>query len=263
MSIVAVLLIALAVSDLVGGQLRHLGRWDRRIPAITGVAAVFGIAGLAGVYTLVGTILLVVAAATVAAWQMTCAQAFRAARRYWLPLVILGAGLTTLVLFSGSAEPVDGGVGRWMRWSDIAVFSQLDPTRAVLILGLALAQLSTANVVVRLVLSHVGALRPTGPQPADRLRGGRLLGPMERLIILGLGLAGQLTAASLVIAAKGLIRWPELQRVARAAEHTAGHPAFEPRTEDVTVDQVTEYFLVGSFVSWVIALAAIAVAAFA
>ena len=49
------------------------------------------------------------------------------------------------------------------------------------------------------------------PQPSDQLRGGRLLGPMERVLILGLGLAGQLTAAGLVIAAKGLIRFPELQ----------------------------------------------------
>ena len=39
---------------------------------------------------------------------------------------------------------------------------------------------------------------------------------MERVFIVGLGLAGQLTAASIVVAAKGLLRWPELQSKARA-----------------------------------------------
>ena len=80
----------------------------------------------------------------------------------------------------------------------------------------------------------------TEPQPSDQLRGGRLLGPMERLLILGLGLSGQLTAAGLVIAAKGLIRFPELQ--SKRDERTT--------VEGVGIDEVTEYFLVGSFVSW-------------
>ena len=82
------------------------------------------------------------------------------------------------------------------------------------------------------------------PQPSDQLRGGRLLGPMERVLILGLGLAGQLTAAGLVIAAKGLIRFPELQSTRN--ETTT--------VEAVGIDEVTEYFLVGSFVSWLVAL---------
>mgnify|MGYP002652878805 CR=1 FL=1 len=49
----------------------------------------------------------------------------------------------------------------------------------------------------------------------------RLLGPLERVLILGLGLAGQVTAASLVIAAKGLIRFPELQSSSRADDDGA------------------------------------------
>jgi hypothetical protein len=73
---------------------------------------------------------------------------------------------------------------------------------------------------------------------------------MERLVILGLGLAGQLTAAGLVIAAKGLIRFPELQ--AKRSETTS--------VDGVGIDEVTEYFLVGSFVSWILALASLALA---
>ena len=78
--------------------------------------------------------------------------------------------------------------------------------------------------------------------PTYRLKGGRLLGPMERVFIVGLGLAGEITAASVVVAAKGLLRWPELQ--AARAEGRGG-PG---------IHAVTEYFLVGSFVSWMLAL---------
>ena len=81
--------------------------------------------------------------------------------------------------------------------------------------------------------------------PAHSLKGGRLLGPMERVFILGLGLTGQFTAAGIVVAAKGLLRFPELQ----AARDSSRGPG---------IHAVTEYFLVGSFASWLIALAAVA-----
>ena len=86
-----------------------------------------------------------------------------------------------------------------------------------------------------------------------QLRGGRLLGPLERLFILGLGLAGQVTAASLVIAAKGLIRFPELQSSSRADDDGAA--------PDMRIHALTQYFLVGSFVSWLVALGGLLLAA--
>ena len=92
-----------------------------------------------------------------------------------------------------------------------------------------------------------GAVRPAGePQPSDRLKGGRLLGPMERLLILGLGLGGQLAAATAVIAAKGIIRFPELN----SQRHEG----------DSGINELTEYFLVGSFASWLLALAGVGLA---
>src|SRR6185312_10014771 len=111
----------------------------------------------------------------------------------------------------------------------------------------------------RLVLASIGAIRPRGmPQPSDRLRGGRLLGPLERVFILGLGLAGQVTAAGIVIAAKGLIRWPELRITARGPHRRpAEHADHREHDEHVSIDAVTEYFLVGSFVSWLLALGAL------
>ena len=107
--------------------------------------------------------------------------------------------------------------------------------RVVLALGVALVQLSTANIAVRMLLDAVGVPAAKNEQ---RLKGGRVLGPMERIFILALGSAGALTAAALVVAAKGLLRFPELQ---------AGS---EPGPSEVT-----EYFLIGSFASWLLPLA--------
>ena len=86
---------------------------------------------------------------------------------------------------------------------------------------MVLLQLSTGNVLVRLVLAATGTITPdshgASQGPERRLKGGRLLGPLERLFILGLGLAGNLTAAAIVVAAKGLLRWPELSSPAEQA----------------------------------------------
>jgi hypothetical protein len=39
--------------------------------------------------------------------------------------------------------------------------------------------------LVRLLLGSVGSIKPAGqPQASDRLKGGRLMGPMERLYFL-------------------------------------------------------------------------------
>ena len=89
-----------------------------------------------------------------------------------------------------------------------------------MVVGVVLLQFVTGNQLVRLVLGSVGAVKPEGqPQPSDRLKGGRLLGPMERMLILGLGLAGQLAAATAVVAAKSIIRFPEINANAKGRRH--------------------------------------------
>ncbi len=256
MSAVAVLLLALGVADLVGGQLRQGGRSQRWWPAAAGVATSAAAGLLSGWSSWADVLLLLLVAAVVVCWEASAARALGTNSRHWLPLLVLAGGGVVLVLLSGYAAPVAGPFGDWLRWSGLPGLSTVAADRALLVAGLLAVQVSTANVVVRLVLRHVGALRPTGPQPSDRLRGGRLLGPMERVVILGLGLAGEVTAASLVIAAKGLIRWPELQKSKAAPTHEP----FPGQPEEVTIDEVTEYFLVGSMVSWLIALAAVGVA---
>jgi hypothetical protein len=67
------------------------------------------------------------------------------------------------------------------------------------------------------------------------LKGGRIIGPLERLFILALALGGQFVAIGAVIAAKGIIRFPEISK-----DEPGGSKA--------------EYFLVGSFTSWAFVL---------
>jgi hypothetical protein len=112
--------------------------------------------------------------------------------------------------------------------------------QAALVCGVLVFLFATSNAIVRLVLTAVG----TKFSPAEqRLRGGRIIGPIERLLIFGLGLAGEPTAAALVISAKGLLRYPEL----------AGMRS-EPGSSARTIDVVTEYLLIGSLTSWTLTL---------
>lgn len=68
---------------------------------------------------------------------------------------------------------------------------------------------------------------PRGPV----MRGGRLIGPLERQLVLALGLVGAFPVLAAVLAAKGIVRFPEI-----SADRARGTKA--------------EEFLVGSLVSW-------------
>ncbi|WEK60236.1 MAG: hypothetical protein P0Y60_13025 [Candidatus Microbacterium colombiense] len=77
------------------------------------------------------------------------------------------------------------------------------------------------------------------PAPASRagFKGGRLIGPLERMLVLILTLAAAYPILAAMLAAKGIVRFPEISR-------------------DGETGARAEYFLVGSLVSWVIALGA-------
>lgn len=266
MSALALLLIAVGLSDLVAAREWPDQRLGRRVGALAGLASIAALATLAGLDGWGDLALLSIAGLTLGSWTVLAARADTTDRGQGLALLALAAGGALTVLLSGWSTPAGGTLGRWLNWTGIEVLASVDPTRALLLTGLVLTQLSTGNLIVRLVLAHTGALNPLGgPQASDRLRGGRLLGPMERVFILGLGLAGQVTAASIVIAAKGLIRWPELQRASRDSERRELQAEADPqrgahRIPTASIDQVTEYFLIGSFVSWLVALCALVLA---
>jgi hypothetical protein len=247
---VGLLLVGLGISDLVFSVLpssRVRGRVAEGVGALS-VVLLGLLAGLTGV-DVVGVLVLAVVV-------LVCGESVThgfARRRYRLTLAVLGVAVAGVLLASGAAPDAGGRLGDWLDATAVPLLSGVDPDRALVVLGVLLVQLSTGNVVVRLVLGATGTGHPlrstSGQATAGALKGGRILGPLERLFILGLGLAGEVTAASIVIAAKGLLRFPELQ--AARADGTPG-PG---------IHEVTEYFLVGSFVSWSVSLGCLALVA--
>lgn len=247
MTWIGLLLVGFAVTDLVFSV-----RPMRHVPEAVGATLAVLIGLLADLSSLRDVVALVVIAVLTIGWGQSVTRGF-AADREWLPLAVFGGALTCAIALSPYAGHAGGPVAHWLDVTPVAVLAGLNGDEALLLAGVMLVQLSTGNVLVRLVLAATGTVAPSRGSgrdvPTYRLKGGRLLGPMERLFIVGLGLAGELTAATVVVAAKGLLRWPELQ--AARAERSRG-PG---------IHQVTEYFLVGSFVSWMLALVSLVLVA--
>lgn len=237
MSWLAVWLIGVAISDLA-----HSVRPVRLLTEVVGAATALLVGLLAGLTSPRDVMALVVIACLVLAWGQSVTRGFGAGPA-WLPLVVLAFSLVLAVGVSGSAPPVAGLLRDWVDAVTLPVIADLGADRFLLVVGAIGFQLSTGNVVVRLVLKATGTLSPAadGSMPPTPLKGGRLLGPLERVFIVTLGMAGHVTAASIVVAAKGLLRFPELSS----------------KGEQQRVHQLTEYFLVGSFVSWLVALASL------
>lgn len=242
MTWVALLLVGFAVTDLAHSVLQR-----NVVPQVVGALASVVVALVSGLTSTadIGALLVVVAATLT--WGSAVSRGFAPGGRAWVALVVFGASVAGAIALSPYAVAPDpsGLLSRWLEAAPWPLVADLAPDRALLLVALVLVQLSTGNVLVRLVLSATGTVLPaqhgTEGDPEMRLKGGRLLGPMERLVIFGLGLAGELTAAGIVIAAKGLLRFPELQ--SRADQHR--------------IHTLTEYFLVGSFVSWLVPLASL------
>ena len=222
-------------------DLAHSLRHTRFFPGVCGAAATIVVGLLAGLTGWPDLVAVLALAAFAFGWELVVSRGF-SAQMAWLPLTCLVAAATVAALLSGQAGAADGPLGRWLAQVPLPVLRELDADGFLLLTGVVLLQLSTGNVLVRLVLAATGTITPdshgASQGPERRLKGGRLLGPLERLFILGLGLAGNLTAAAIVVAAKGLLRWPELSSPSEQRE----------------VHRLTEYFLVGSFVSWLVAL---------
>ena len=266
MTWLSIVLIGLGVGDLVRSS-----SWPRARSAahVTTPVVVAVVAVLTDVDAWPDVVALSLGCVVAAGWMELSRRTQRTGYGALAALASFALLVVGLIGFSGAASPPGGPLADWLTWADLP--GSTSPSRMLLLVSLVVFNVATANVIVRLVLLAIGALRPdmvaaaapalppTAPpasgQPVDRLKGGRLLGPMERLVILGLGLAGEFGAAGIVIAAKGLLRFPEIQAAARsnAAGGYPGGPA--------GIDDVTEYFLVGSFVSWLIALATLALAA--
>ncbi|WP_228514640.1 hypothetical protein [Frondihabitans sp. VKM Ac-2883] len=161
----------------------------------------------------------------------------------------------------GSAASTTGFVVDWHRDSGLSFIDALPLAALVGGVGSALFLVDSANIVVTSALPSGVAVVPGLDEQADvtpgevedrqaedlptfadeevgevpesqtrELKGGRLIGPIERLLLAGFALTGAFPVVAALIAAKGIVRFPEINRA------TTGNPA--------------EYFLIGSLVSW-------------
>ena len=147
-------------------------------------------------------------------------------------------GTTAAVLGIQAVNRVPG----WPSWLDRTVVAHWPAPAVVVALGVLAAQLATANIVVRLVLDAVGVPATTNEK---QLKGGRVLGPMERVFVVALG------ALELREAQQSYRRHHHggCCQVAERAQRGGDRDAPPDGPSDVT-----EYFLIGSFASWLLAL---------
>ena len=233
MSTFGVVLLAVALGDLVHG-LTGEPRSRRGVAVATAIAALG--AAVASAMTDQDTVafagIVVLAIGIVAGWQELRRRDVSAA---W-PLTHLGVGLALALAFDSRVDPAGGGVWEWI-WEDLRVpaLGSTGDERALVVIALGLSLVATANSVVRLVLA-LDDVR-VDVSSADSVKGGRVIGPIERLVIFGSLIAGAATIAGFVVAAKSLLRFPELNQKSR-------------------IHETTEYVVIGSLASWAIALAA-------
>lgn len=232
MIFLAIWLLGVGLADIVRWDPGR--RWDRNAAgAATGVVVVVGSPGLLGFTTREVIEFGAPAAVALIAWIVLSTVALNRtdAKIVAAPLAVFAVSVAGLLAANGHAPVAAGHLGAWYSRLDIDSLRNVRLDRfSLAVAGLVFLQ-SSANVVVRLVLVGAGTPPETGE---STLRGGRILGAMERTFIFALGLAGELTAAAIIVAAKGLIRFPEMR--------------------EAKVTDLTEYFLVGSLASWLLAL---------
>lgn len=253
MIVAGLILLSVGSADLIRQFMSPPRRWIGLLVAGVLILAL-GAVGDAILPALLG-----VALAAAWMWVMPSGRPARAA--FW-PAVVLGALCGGLVALLGPR--VDPGLIGTV-WHLPAPPGDVPFDLAVLVIGTIVFLLESANVVVRAALDVEMPARavpgaPPAPAPAgdetevipavddalDRdavplavepaLKGGRLIGPLERVIVFAMMLTGAYTLVAAVFAAKGIVRFPEISR------------------DDGTGSRA-EYFLIGSMVSWGLALA--------
>lgn len=233
MTALALVLLAIGTGDLTHGLSGMPANRNRAMLA-TATSVTVALVGIVVVDASGGDALATVGVAIVvsAAWQLVRVGFDNAA----LQLSTIGAGILAAAMIS-TVHLESDGLSPWERFLDesrIHLIQRERPATVLMVLAIGVVLVASANAVVRIVLEVV----IDGDPPTTRIRGGRVIGPLERMLIVGFVIAGQPATAAIVVTAKSLLRYPELR----------SH-------DDVDIHAVTEYVLIGSLVSWSIALA--------
>ncbi|KJL27187.1 hypothetical protein RL72_00655 [Microbacterium azadirachtae] len=257
MIVAGFLLLAVGLADVLRGFLRGRAFWIG-----AGIAAAvllaLSVLGDAAPFALLGI-------ALAALWTWLLPLEGRPRLSFWpavlLALIAVGGvallpARTSAGLLSGAPLPTPiGRVGFDLAVLAVGVFAVLLETGNVIVRAALLGekaelpadvepgQAPPAEAVHGLVPARaLDPGVPTAPTPSlhasapdSGFRGGRLIGPLERVIVLLLTLFAAYPLLAAMLAAKGIVRFPEISR-------------------DGAHGGRAEYFLVGSLVSWVVAL---------
>lgn len=253
----ALVLVALGLSDMVSGGLS--GTPASKLLAACGILVGVGFAVL-GLWVISGPSVVPVGWSALilgacCGWILPRVGGDLTVGRASFALAVLGGSILTTLVSAGSVSgELPELVVKALAGSPFPFLASRSSAETALGTGIMLFLAATSNGVVRAVLAAAGT-QITGEE--KRLRAGRFIGVIERLLIFGLAVAGQATAAALVVSAKSILRFPELSKKAKEAD------AEVPGVVDggggdkvvVDVDVITEYFLLGSLTSWLLALA--------
>ena len=257
----ALLLLLLASASVVDGSDRVSGRWSRmpvRVRLLVGVSAVVALGVLVGWPVLhLGAGGIVVSVLVATAW-LCCDLVSRA---WWEKSLRVRqrerAGQGASEASADQLEPLIRLACAGLLLLAVAlcvVVSQSLGSRAAkmsAVVGVVVLLAVPANRVVADILAvaryssqRSGKIVVTGCEPSQEsgkqdeagtsMRGGRWIGPLERILILLLASVEAPAAIAAIVAAKGVIRFPEI------SQDKAGQKA--------------EEFLIGSFASWILAV---------
>lgn len=236
-------LLAVGLADLVRRFVPARARW---VTLGAGGVAIILFGALAA-----APIAAVLAVAIAAAWVWVFPSGRDPRLSFW-PAVALGLFAIAAVM----AAPARAAAGIFGDRAALGPIGDVPFDLLVLGAGVGVVMLETGNEIVRAALSSerlpidevpVGEMAvpeasdssgepvPAASGAPATFRGGRLIGPLERVLVLMLTLALAYSLLAAMLAAKGIVRFPEISR-----DRASGARA--------------EYFLVGSLVSWVVAL---------
>lgn len=225
---------------LLGFALVELIRWllepakvGRKTLAALVTAAICGsLAALAGQGAVVAVLVL-----GLGSFLSTAAWLWLSRRQGSLPALALMFGvLVGAFALSGSFGASSGPLESWYEDLPFPFVHHASLDQSLVAVAATLFLLAASNQVVRLVLAAAGTPVTRGE---TALKGGRVIGPMERLFVMAMVVFGAATAAAALIAAKGFLRLPEIRSEAEQGDGRADH--------------VTEYFLIGTFASLLLA----------
>lgn len=230
----AIFLISIGLGDIVAGYSGGTASWQRvRAGVITATVSAIALGASAGYSALQVLLLGCFIAVAGGFWlstrriDLSATTAGLVAATWWIVLIVI---LLTLHLWP---EPQGALVQIINRHPMLRTLS-LSGNQWFLLMGIAVFYQASCNALVRLVLQAAGT---RDEETESHLQGGRIIGPLERVLLFGFAAVGEPAAAAVVVAAKGFLRYPEI--TSKADESGA----------------LAEYVLVGSLSSWVFGLA--------